>query len=37
MPTSFILIIIFFDEIFKYGGGVNFLGYVAINAEQLCV
>jgi hypothetical protein len=35
--TSFIWIIILFDAVFKYDDGANFLGYVGINAEQLCV
>jgi hypothetical protein len=35
---SFIWIIILFDAVFKYGdGGAEFLGYIWINAEQLCV
>jgi hypothetical protein len=37
IPISFILIIIFFDPVFKYGDGAKFWGYVVINAEQLCV
>jgi hypothetical protein len=36
-PTSFILIIIFFDEALKYGDGETFWGYVGTNAEPLCV
>jgi hypothetical protein len=37
IPTSFILIIILFDAVFKNGDGAKFWGYVVINAEQLCV
>jgi hypothetical protein len=37
IPTSFIWIIILFDEAFKYDEGVNFWGYVGTNAEPLCV
>jgi hypothetical protein len=36
IPTSFIWIIIFFCETFKYGDVAMFWGYVGINAEQLC-
>jgi hypothetical protein len=32
IPTSFILIIILFDTVFKYGDGAKFWGYVGINA-----
>jgi hypothetical protein len=35
MSTSFIWIIIFFDEAFKYGDGAKFWGYVVTNAEIL--
>jgi hypothetical protein len=34
--TSFIWIIIFFYEAFKYSNGVKFWDYIAINAEPLC-
>jgi hypothetical protein len=37
IPTSFIWIIIFFDEAFEYGGISKFWGYVGTNAELLCV
>jgi hypothetical protein len=37
IPISFIWIIILFDTVFKYGDGEKCLGYVVINAEQLCV
>jgi hypothetical protein len=37
IPISFILIIILFDAVFKYGDGAKFSGYVGINAEPLCV
>jgi hypothetical protein len=37
IPTSLIWIIILFQEAFKYGDGVKFLGYVGTNAEPLCV
>jgi hypothetical protein len=33
----FILIIVLFDEGFKYGDGAKFLGYVGTNAEELSV
>jgi hypothetical protein len=36
MPISFILIIVLFDAVFKYGDGAKCLGYVEINAEPLC-
>jgi hypothetical protein len=36
IPISFVWIIILFDAVFKYGDGAKFLGYVLINAEQLC-
>jgi hypothetical protein len=36
IPTSFILIIILFDEVFKYGDGERFWGYVGTSAEPLC-
>jgi hypothetical protein len=34
---SFIRIIIFFDEPFKYGDGAQFRDYIRTNAEQLSV
>jgi hypothetical protein len=37
IPTSFNLIIVLFDEYFRYCDGVKFLGYVWINVEPLCV
>jgi hypothetical protein len=37
IPISFILIIILFDAVFKYGDGAKFWGYFVINAEQLRV
>jgi hypothetical protein len=37
ISVSFIWIIILFDAVFKYGDGAKFLGYVVINAKQLCV
>jgi hypothetical protein len=37
IPTSFIWITIFIDGAFEYGGGSTFWGYVATNAEPLCV
>jgi hypothetical protein len=37
IPTSYIWVIIFFDEAVKYGDGVVFWGYVGTNAKQLCV
>jgi hypothetical protein len=37
IPTSLIWTIIFFGEIFKYGGISKFWGYFGINAEPLCV
>jgi hypothetical protein len=37
MPTSFIWIIILFDEGFKYGDNAEIWGYVGTNMEPLCV
>jgi hypothetical protein len=37
IPTSFILIIIMFDEASKYGDGAKFWGYVGTEAESVCV
>jgi hypothetical protein len=37
VPTSFIWIIILFDDSFKYGDGEKFWGCVATNAEPLRV
>jgi hypothetical protein len=36
IPTSFISMIILFDEAFKYGDSGKFWGYVAANTESLC-
>jgi hypothetical protein len=36
-PTSFIWIIILFDEAFKYGEGAKFWSYIGTKAEPLCV
>jgi hypothetical protein len=36
IPTSCILIIIFFDGALEYGGGSKFWSYVGQNAEPLC-
>jgi hypothetical protein len=36
-PTSFIWIVVFFDEGSKYGMGAKFWNYVAKTAETLCV
>jgi hypothetical protein len=37
IPASFILIIVFFDEAFKYDDCAKFWGYVGTNAEPVCV
>jgi hypothetical protein len=37
LSTSFILIIIFFDGVFEYGGDSKFWGYVGTNTELLWV
>jgi hypothetical protein len=37
IPTSFIWPIALFHEVFKYGYGVKFWGYVVIAAEPLCI
>jgi hypothetical protein len=36
-PTSFISVVILFDEAFNYGDGDKFWGYGGTNAEPLCV
>jgi hypothetical protein len=36
VSTNFIWIIILFDEDFKCGYCLQFLGYVGVNAEKLC-
>jgi hypothetical protein len=36
IPTSFIWIIILFDEAFKYGDGAKFRGHASANAEPIC-
>jgi hypothetical protein len=35
--TSYVCIIILFDEAFKYDDGVKFCGYIGTNAEPLCI
>jgi hypothetical protein len=37
MPTSFIWIIILFDEAFKYSNSEKYQGYVGTYTELLCV
>jgi hypothetical protein len=37
IPTSWIGIIVLFDEASKYRDGAKFLGYVVTNTEPLCV
>jgi hypothetical protein len=37
IPISFISIIIWFDEVFKYGDGAKFWGYVQASADPLYV
>jgi hypothetical protein len=37
IPTSFIWIIILFDEAFRHGDVESFWGYVGTNAETFCV
>jgi hypothetical protein len=37
IPTSFILIIILFDEAFKYVNGAKFCGYFGTNGEPICL
>jgi hypothetical protein len=36
IPTSFICIIIFINEDFKYGNVSKFLDYIGANADLLC-
>jgi hypothetical protein len=36
MPTRFILIIIFFNRAFEYGGISKLWGYVGTNTKLLC-
>jgi hypothetical protein len=35
-PTTFMSLLIFFDEASMYGDGAIFWGYVGTNAEPLC-
>jgi hypothetical protein len=37
IPISFILIIVFFDGAFEFGGISIFCGYVETNAKELCI
>jgi len=37
IPTSFIIVIILFGEVFKYSDGAKFLGYVGTDTESLGV
>jgi hypothetical protein len=37
LPTSFIWIVVSFDEVFEYGDSAKFWGYVGTNSEPLCV
>jgi hypothetical protein len=37
IPTSFIWIIILFDEVFEYSDDAKSLSYVGTNTEALCV